>query len=119
MRTAADDALAFTAGLDETAIAVLPDTDRRTFRALKDALAEIGERVEGLPPEVLARHPAVDWRGWAGLRGVLSRRRSGPELRRLHPVVADDLPALLAALEAELARSGADPARDGQASGSE
>ena len=116
VHTAADGALAFATGLDETAIAALPDADRRTFRALKDALVEISERVDGLPPEVLARHPAVDWRGWAGLREVLPRRRSGPELRRLHPVVADDLPALLAALEAELARPGLEPVAGGQAS---
>jgi len=118
-RAAAEDALAFAAGLDETAILALPGADRRTFRALKDALAEIGERVDGLPPEVFARHPAVDWRGWAGLREVLSRRRPGPELRRLHPVVVDDLPALLAALEAELARLGAESAAGGRTSGAE
>ena len=101
-RTAVDDALAFTAGLDDTAVAALPDTDRRTFRALQDALAEISERVGGLPSEILTRHPAVDWRGWAGLRDVLPRQRSAPGLRRLHPVIVHDLPALLAALEAEL-----------------
>ena len=72
--------------------------------------------MDGLPPELLARHPAVDWRGWACLREVLPPRRSGPELRRLHPVVADDLPALLAALEAELARPGPEPVAGGQAS---
>jgi uncharacterized protein with HEPN domain len=72
--------------------------------------------VDGLPPELLARHPAVDWRGWACLREVLPPRRSGPELRRPHPVVADDLPALLAALEAELARPGPEPVAGGQAS---
>lgn len=102
IRKAAEDVLAFTAELDETGIVALPDADRRTFRALKNALVEIGERVNGLPPDLLARHAAVDWRGWAGLRDVIARREFGPELHRLHPVVLDDLPALLAALGAEL-----------------
>lgn len=62
-RAVAADALAFAAGLDEAAVAALPDADRRTFRALVDALAEVADRMGGLPPEVFARHPAVDWRG--------------------------------------------------------
>jgi uncharacterized protein with HEPN domain len=102
-RTAADDVLAFTAGMDDVALAALPDADRRTFRALQDALAEISERVGRLPSEILARHPAVDWRGWAGLRDVLPRQRAAPGFSRLHPVIVHDLPTLLAALEAELA----------------
>lgn len=106
VRAAAEDVLAFTAELDEAAFLALPDADRRTFRALKNALLEICEMVEGLPPDLLARHPHVDWRGWAGLRGLVSHRYFGPELHRLQPVVVDEVPALLAAVVAELARLG-------------
>jgi uncharacterized protein with HEPN domain len=116
VRTAADDILAFAADLDEAGLSMLPVTDRRTYRALRDALTEIGERVGGLPPDLLARHPGVDWRGWAGLREVVSQRHFELELHRLRPAVAEELPALLAAVEAELAYQGGER-MDGQASG--
>lgn len=103
IRAAAEDALAFAAGLDAAAFALLPVADRRTYRALKNALAEIGEAAKLLPPELLARHPEVDWRGWAGLRDVVSHQYFSLELPRLHPTVVDELPALLAAIAAELA----------------
>ncbi len=98
------DALAFAGGLDEAAFTALPTADRRTYRALKNALAEIGEVVKLLPPDLLARHPGVDWKGWAGLRDVVSHQYFNLELPRLRPTVSDELPALLAAVAAELAR---------------
>lgn len=103
IRAAAEDALAFADGLDAAAFAALPVADRRTFRALKNTLAEIGEAVKLLPPELLARHPGVDWRGWAGLRDVVSHQYFSLELPRLRPAVLDELPTLLAAVTAELA----------------
>lgn len=103
IRAAAEDAIAFASGLDEAAFAALAERDRRTFRALKNALAEIGEAVKALPPEVLARHPGVDWRGWAGLRDMVSHQYFGLVLPRLRPAVVEELPALLAAVQAELA----------------
>lgn len=96
--------LAFAGGLDEATFAALPTADRRTYRALKNALAEIGESVKLLPPDLLARHPGVDWKGWAGLRDVVSHHYFNLELPRLRPTVSDELPALLAAVAAELAR---------------
>ena len=115
VRIAAEDILAFTAHLDEAGFEKLPQEDRRTFRALKDALIEIGELVNELPPDLLARHPDVDWRGWASLRDVVSHRHFGPELPRLQPVVADELPALVAAVAAEIAGTGEERG-DGHAS---
>jgi hypothetical protein len=41
IRDAAEDALAFTVGLDEGSFADLDRTDRRTYRALKNAPAEL------------------------------------------------------------------------------
>lgn len=102
IRAAAEDALAFAGELDEAAFAVLAETDRRTYRALKNALAEIGEAVKLLPPKLFGRHPGVDWRGWAGLRDLVSYRYFSLELPRLRPAVVDELPALLAAVEGEL-----------------
>jgi uncharacterized protein with HEPN domain len=105
VRAAAEDLLAFTEGLDEAALLALPQTDRRTYRAVKAALTEIGERVDRLPRELLARHPAVDWRGWASLCEIVSHQHFGPELRHLHLALSNDVPVLLAAVESELAQS--------------
>jgi uncharacterized protein with HEPN domain len=105
IRAAAEDAVAFTRDLDAAGFMALPEADRRTYRALKNALSEIGEAVKLLPPELLARHPNVDWRGWAGLRDVVSHQYFGLELPRLRSTVVDELPALLGAVAAELATS--------------
>ncbi len=102
IQLAAEDAIAFCAGLDEAAFAALPMSDRRTFRALKNVLAEIGEAVKLLPPELLTRHPEVDWRGWAGLRDVVSHQYFSLELSRLRPTILEELPLLLDAVTHEL-----------------
>jgi uncharacterized protein with HEPN domain len=82
IRNAAADALAFASGLDAVAFAALPGADR-----------------------LLARHPDVDWRGWAGLRDVVSHQYFSLELPRLRPTVMNELPALLAAVRAELGQA--------------
>ena len=105
IRAAAEDALAFAGGLHEAAFSALPTVDRRTYRALKNALSEIGEAVKGLPPEPLARRPGVDWRGWAGLRDMVSRQYFSLELPRLRPTVTGELPILLLAVTRELAQA--------------
>lgn len=102
IQTAAQDAIEFCGGLDEAAFAALPTADRRTYRALKNVLAEIGEAVKLLPPELLARHRDVDWRGWAGLRDVVSHQYFSLELSRLRPTVVHELPTLLKAVKFEL-----------------
>lgn len=104
IQTAAQDATDFAGGLDAAGFASLPDTNRRTYRALKNALAEIGEAVKLLPPDLLARHPGVDWRGWAGLRDVVSHQYFSLELSRLRPTISDELPVLLTAILLELRR---------------
>jgi uncharacterized protein with HEPN domain len=43
-------------------------TDRLAYRAVKNALAELGEAVKALPEDVRKRNPEVDWKGFAGLR---------------------------------------------------
>ncbi len=108
---AANDAAAFAAGLDEAAFGALPIADPRTYRALKNALSEIGEAVKLLPTELLARHPGVDWRGWARLRDVLSHQYFRLQTARLHATILEDIPPLLIAIAAELARENADPDR--------
>jgi uncharacterized protein with HEPN domain len=104
IRAAAADILTFVEGLDEAAFTMLPETDRRTYRAIKNALVEIGEAIKQLPPEVLAAHHEIDWRGFAGLRDIVAHQYFGVELPRLWPTVTEELPALIAAVDVELGR---------------
>jgi uncharacterized protein with HEPN domain len=104
IRTAALDIMSFVGGFDEAAFATLPTSDRRTFRAIKNALVEIGEAIKQLPPEVLASHRTVDWRGFAGLRNIVAHQYFSVELPRLWLTVTTELPGLVAAVDAELAR---------------
>jgi uncharacterized protein with HEPN domain len=105
---AAHDAAAFAEGMDEPAFEALPSADPRTYRALKNALAEIGEAVKLLPADLLARHPGVDWRGWAGLRDIVSHQYFRLQTARLYITIREDIPPLLIAVTAELARRDTD-----------
>lgn len=105
IRAAAEDAAAFTTGLDATALAVTLETDRRTGRAIQSALAEIAVLAAALPADLRARHPAVDWRGWIGLPALLTPAVLQHEGARLRMSLDADLPSLLAAVEAELRTS--------------
>jgi uncharacterized protein with HEPN domain len=44
----------------------------------------------------------VDWRGWAGLRDMISHQYFNLELPRLRPTVLHELPPLLRAVEIEI-----------------
>lgn len=109
IRLAAADIIAFVRGLDEAAFLALPETDRKTYRAIKNGLAEIGEAIKTLPPDVLARHRGIDWRGFAGLRDMVNHQYFGLELPRLWPTIREELPALLAAVDDDLARLASGP----------
>ena len=79
---AAADAQTFVGGLTSETFERLPIDDPRTYRAIKNAVSELGEAVKRLPPDLRARHPEVDWRGLAGLPDIVAtrwqlRQRSG------------------------------------------
>ena len=103
---AATDACAFAEGLTLDAFERLPSADPRTYRAIKNALTELGEAVKSVPPEVCARYPEIDWRGLAGLRNIVVHRYFALDLRRLWPVVLEELPVVLVAVQRELRRQG-------------
>lgn len=91
-----------TAGvLDDAAFHALPHADRIAYRALKNALSELGEAVKTLPRSLTDRHPGVDWRGFAGLRDVVAHGYFGLQQDLLVPIVREEVPRLLAAIEAE------------------
>lgn len=102
IREAATDLRDIAADIETEAFHALPHADRVAYRAVKNALGELGEAVKAIPPVVRARHPAVDWKGFAGLRDLLAHQYFGIDLSRLLPIIRDEVPALLAAVEAEL-----------------
>lgn len=104
IRSAAVDVLAFTEGLNAITFADLPKVDRRTWRALKNALAEIGEAVKDLPPDLGTRHPKIHWRGFAGLHDIVTHAYFSLDMTRLWPTITEEIPALLATVTMELAR---------------
>ena len=104
IRDAARDLLDFVGTMESEAFHLLRATDRMAHRAIKNPLAEIGEAIKALPPEIPRRYPDVDWRGFSGLRDVVAHGYFGLEQARLWPVVRDEVPLLLAPVERELAR---------------
>ncbi len=91
-------------GLDEAGFAALPVADRRSFRAVKNALSEICEAVQAVPPGMVVRHPSVDWRGWAALRDSVAHQYFRLDMVRFYITIFEELPVLLAAVTHELSR---------------
>ena len=104
IREAARDLIDLAGAMDDSAFHALPNADRIAFRALKNALSELGEAVRTLPREMTERHSDVDWRGFVGLRDVVAHGYFGLRLELLWPIVRDEVPRLLASVEAELKR---------------
>ena len=102
IREAATDLCDFVADMGTELFHALPHADRMGYRALKNALAELGEPAKAIPEEVRKRHPGGDWKGFARLRDLVAHRYFGIEASRLLPVARDEVPALLAAVETEL-----------------
>jgi uncharacterized protein with HEPN domain len=102
IREAAIDLRDFVEFMETEAFRALPHAPRMGFRALKNALSELGEAVKALPDDVVRRHPEVDWKGFAGLRDIVAHQYFGLDTRRLLPIIRDEVPALLAAVDAEL-----------------
>ena len=102
IRSAAMDVQAFTTGLKGADLVALPESDRRTYRALSSALIEISELASTLPIELRARHPGVDWRGWIGLRELLLTDGLREEMHRVGPCIEHDLLSLLITINVEI-----------------
>ncbi|MGA6981849.1 MAG: HepT-like ribonuclease domain-containing protein [Candidatus Sulfotelmatobacter sp.] len=102
IRQAAIDLRDFIADMETAAFHALPHADRMGFRAVKNALTELGEAAKAIPEETRARYPDVDWKGFAGLRDMMAHQYFGIDTRMLLPIVRDEIPALLRAVECEL-----------------
>lgn len=92
---AAGAALRIVDGLDATGIDRLPIDDDIRYRALKNALSEMGEAISALPRDLVARNPQIDWQGFVGLRNIIAHQyhRLDPTLLRRSAVT--DLPQLV------------------------
>ena len=104
IRDAATDLRDIVADMDTEAFHALPLADHLAYRAIKNALAELGEAVKALPEDVRKRHPDVDWKGFAGLRDLVAHQYFGIDTSQLLPIIRDELPNLLAAVESEAQR---------------
>ena len=102
IRQAAIDLRDFIADMETAAFHALPHADRMGFRAVKNALTELGEAAKAISEETRARYPDVDWKGFAGLRDMMAHQYFGIDTRMLLPIVRDEIPALLRAVESEL-----------------
>ena len=58
--------------------------------------------MKALPHEGTERHPYVDWRGLAGLCDIVAHGYFGLRQELLWPIVREEVPRLLASVEAEL-----------------
>jgi uncharacterized protein with HEPN domain len=102
IRQAAIDLRDFIADMETAAFHALPHADRMGFRAVKNALTELGEAAKAIPEETRVRYPEVDWKGFAGLRDMMAHQYFGIDTQMLLPIVRDEIPALLRAVESEL-----------------
>ena len=102
IREAAADLRDFVEDMQSETFHALPHADRMGYRAIKNALAELGEAIKALPQEICERHPEVDWKGFSGLRDVVAHQYFGIDTRRLLPIIKVEIPRLLAAIDIEL-----------------
>ena len=105
IREAAAELRDIVSDMDTDTFHALPHADRLAYRAVKNALAELGEAIKAIPAEIRNRHSNIDWKGFAGLRDLMAHQYFGIDTSRLLPVVKDEIPALLVVVEVELKRA--------------
>lgn len=106
MRTAIDRIKRAVAGLDQTSF---EQADQEALIPICWFFVVIGEATKALPKDLLDRHPAVDWRGFARFRDVLAHQYFRIEPTFLWKAVSISLPPLDAAVAAELERTATTP----------
>jgi uncharacterized protein with HEPN domain len=68
--------------------------DPRTLDAVIRNLLVIGEAVKSIPMSIRHKHPAVEWRKWAGFRDVLIHEYFGIKTDVILDVVKTKLPSM-------------------------
>ena len=80
------------------------ETDRAFFLQLTRLMEIVGESSRRVPQEFRLAHPGTDWRGFAGLRDVLTHKFDAIEHETLWQIVQEELPLLISQLEDILER---------------
>ena len=109
LRTAIDRIRRAVAGLDQASFERL---DQEAFVPICWSFVIIGEATKALPRELLERHPAVDWKGFARFRDVLAHQYFRIDPTLLWNATSVSLPPLDAAVAAEMARPATAPGDD-------
>jgi len=73
--------------------------DVRTRYPGERALEIVGEAARRVSQGTKDAHPKIPWAGIVGLRNVLAHEHGEIDYRRLHTVLKDDVPDLVAELE--------------------
>lgn len=95
IRSAAQKAQQFAAGLSFDAFAV----DEKTVFAVVRALEIIGEAAKRIPQEVRDANPDVPWRAMAGIRDKLTHDYTSVNLEIVWKTIEEDLPGLVSQIE--------------------
>lgn len=101
LHASVSDAISYSKDLSDTDLHELPEKDRLLYRALKNAVSEMGEAIKSVPQDVKDRHPQIDWRGLAGLRDIIAHQYFRLDMEFLAPVLHRELPDLLVVVESE------------------
>jgi uncharacterized protein with HEPN domain len=109
LRIAIDRIRRVVAGLDQTSFEQM---DQEALIPICWSFVVIGEAIKVLPEDLLRRHLAVDWRGFARFRDVLAHQYFRIEPPLLWKAISVSLPPLDAAVTTELERSAATPRRE-------
>ena len=73
--------------------------DIRTRYAVERALEIVGEAARRVSQETRDTHPEIPWSGIIGFRNVLAHKYGAIDYRRLHSVLNNGVPILIASLE--------------------
>lgn len=73
--------------------------DMRTRRALERTLEILGEAARRVSERRRKAHPDIPWAGIIGTRNALAHEYGAIDYRRLHGVIRDGIPKLIASLE--------------------
>jgi uncharacterized protein with HEPN domain len=76
--------------------------NRRVCLVAERCLEIVGEAAGKVSPQFRDRHPEIQWQKIRGLRNVLAHDYGNIEYEAIHRTVTDDVPPLVAALEAIL-----------------